>query len=372
MKQYTVTGMSCAACSARVEKAVRGVPGVTDCSVNLLTGAMGVEGAAADAAVVAAVEAAGYGARPKEAPGAPAPAAAEDALRDRETPALVRRLAASVGFLLVLMYVSMGHTMWGWPLPAFFRQNPVAVGVLELLLAAAVMVVNQRFFTSGFRSLWHRAPNMDTLVALGSMAAFGYSTVELFSMTAAAARGDLAAAMAGLHGLYFESAAMILALITVGKMLEARSKGRTTDALRGLMRLAPRTATVVRGGVEQAVPVEQVRPGDVFVVRPGEQIPVDGVVRDGTGAVDEAALTGESLPVDKAAGAPVYAATLNQTGFLRCEATRVGEDTTLSQIIRMVGDAAATKAPIAKVADRVSGVFAVSYTHLTLPTNSLV
>lgn len=357
MKQYTVTGMSCAACSARVEKAVRGVPGVTDCSVNLLTGAMGVEGAAADAAVVAAVEAAGYGARPKEAPGAPAPAAAEDALRDRETPALVRRLAASVGFLLVLMYVSMGHTMWGWPLPAFFRQNPVAVGVLELLLAAAVMVVNQRFFTSGFRSLWHRAPNMDTLVALGSMAAFGYSTVELFSMTAAAARGDLAAAMAGLHGLYFESAAMILALITVGKMLEARSKGRTTDALRGLMRLAPRTATVVRGGVEQAVPVEQVRPGDVFVVRPGEQIPVDGVVRDGTGAVDEAALTGESLPVDKTAGAPVYAATLNQTGFLRCEATRVGEDTTLSQIIRMVGDAAATKAPIAKVADRVSGVF---------------
>ena len=295
--------------------------------------------------------------RSKEAPGAPAPAAAEDALRDRETPALVRRLAASVGFLLVLMYVSMGHTMWGWPLPAFFRQNPVAVGVLELLLAAAVMVVNQRFFTSGFRSLWHRAPNMDTLVALGSMAAFGYSTVELFSMTAAAARGDLAAAMAGLHGLYFESAAMILALITVGKMLEARSKGRTTDALRGLMRLAPRTATVVRGGVEQAVPVEQVRPGDVFVVRPGEQIPVDGVVRDGTGAVDEAALTGESLPVDKAAGAPVYAATLNQTGFLRCEATRVGEDTTLSQIIRMVGDAAATKAPIAKVADRVSGVF---------------
>ena len=357
MKQYTVTGMSCAACSARVEKAVRGVPGVTGCSVNLLTGAMGVEGAAADAAVVAAVEAAGYGARPKEAPGAPAPAAAEDALRDRETPALVRRLAASVGFLLVLMYVSMGHTMWGWPLPAFFRQNPVAVGVLELLLTAAVMVVNQRFFTSGFRSLWHRAPNMDTLVALGSMAAFGYSTVELFSMTAAAARGDLAAAMAGLHGLYFESAAMILALITVGKMLEARSKGRTTDALRGLMRLAPRTATVVRGGVEQAVPVEQVRPGDVFVVRPGEQIPVDGVVRDGTGAVDEAALTGESLPVDKAAGAPVYAATLNQTGFLRCEATRVGEDTTLSQIIRMVGDAAATKAPIAKVADRVSGVF---------------
>ena len=358
MKQYTVTGMSCAACSARVEKAVRGVPGVTGCSVNLLTGAMGVEGAAADAAVVAAVEAAGYGARPKEAPGAPvSTAAAEDALRDRETPALVRRLAASVGFLLALMYVSMGHAMWGWPLPAFFRQNPVAVGVLELLLTAAVMVVNQRFFTSGFRSLWHRAPNMDTLVALGSMAAFGYSTVELFSMTAAAARGDLAAAMHGLHGLYFESAAMILALITVGKLLEARSKGRTTDALRGLMRLAPRTATVVRGGAEQAVPVEQVRPGDVFVVRPGEQIPVDGVVRDGTGAVDEAALTGESLPVDKAAGAPVYAATLNQTGFLRCEATRVGEDTTLSQIIRMVGDAAATKAPIAKVADRVSGVF---------------
>ena len=358
MKQYMVTGMSCAACSARVEKAVSQVPGVTACSVSLLTNSMGVEGTAADEAVVAAVERAGYGARPKGAAETPAAAAeAENALLDRETPALRRRLVASIGFLLVLMYVSMGHTMWGWPLPAFFVHNHVAVGLLQLLLTAAVMVINQRFFISGFKSLWHRAPNMDTLVALGSAAAFGYSTFALFLMTGAEARGDAAAAMAYMHEFYFESAAMILALITVGKMLEARSKGRTTDALKGLMRLAPKTATVVRDGAETVVPVAQVKRGDVFVVRPGENIPVDGVVLEGTGAVNEAALTGESLPVDKVPGAQVSAATLNQSGFLRCEATRVGEDTTLSQIIRMVSDAAATKAPIAKVADRVSGVF---------------
>ena len=358
MTQYNVTGMSCAACSARVEKAVSRVPGVTSCSVSLLTNSMGVEGAAAPQDIIAAVQAAGYGASLKGAgKAAPSAAEAEAALEDHETPKLKRRLLWSLGFLLVLMYFSMGHMMWGWPLPAFYTDNHVAMGLTQLLLTVAVMVINQKFFISGFQSLWRRAPNMDTLVALGATAAFGYSTYALFAMTGAQVRGDTEAVMAYMMDFYFESAAMILTLITVGKMLEARSKGRTTDALRGLMRLAPRTATVVRGGVEQAVPVEQVRPGDVFVVRPGEQIPVDGVVRDGTGAVDEAALTGESLPVDKAAGAPVYAATLNQTGFLRCEATRVGEDTTLSQIIRMVGDAAATKAPIAKVADRVSGVF---------------
>ena len=366
MRRYEVSGMSCAACSAAVERAVSAVPGVTGCTVSLLTNSMGVEGTADAAAVVAAVEKAGYGARVADAPAqAAAPAEQERALEDRETPALLRRLLASLGFLLVLMYVSMGHTMWGWPLPAFFAGNPVAVGLLQLLLAAAVMVVNQRFFISGVRALIHRAPNMDTLVALGSAASFGYSVAALFAMTAAGAD-----AAAHLHGFYFESAAMILALITVGKLLEARAKGRTTDALRSLMRLAPRTATVVRGGAETVVPVAAVRRGDIFLVRPGEHIPVDGVVREGTSAVNEAALTGESLPVDKEPGAEVSAATLNQSGFLRCEATRVGEDTTLAQIIRMVGDAAATKAPIAKIADRVSGVFVPAVIAIALVTTA--
>ena len=355
MEQYLVTGMSCAACSARVEKAVAAVPGVQSVSVSLLTNSMGVEGTASPQAVVAAVQAAGYGARPKDAQ-ASAPAQA-DALADTETPKLRRRLIASLAFLLALMYVSMGAMMWGWPLPAFFAGNHVAVGLLEMLLSAIVMVINQRFFISGFRALAHRAPNMDTLVALGSSAAFGYSAYALFAMTGAQARGDMAAVMALMDEFYFESAAMILALITVGKMLEARSKGRTTDALRGLMNLAPQTATLVRGGEEVEVPIAQVRRGDVFVVRPGEHVPVDGVVLSGESAVDESALTGESVPVDKAAGDAVSAATVNRSGFLRCEATRVGEDTTLSQIIRMVSDAAATKAPIAKLADRVSGVF---------------
>ena len=371
MEQYTVTGMSCAACSARVEKAVSAVPGVTSCSVSLLTNSMGVEGTASAEAVVSAVQAAGYGASLKGASCAPTAAAQEDALADRETPALKRRLIASLGFLIVLMYVSMGHMMWGWPLPACLAGNHVAMGLLQLLLTIAVMVINQKFFINGFRSLLHGAPNMDTLVALGAAASFGYSTYALFAMTGAQVRGDAAAVMRYMHEFYFESAAMILALITVGKMLEARSKGKTTDALRSLMKLAPQTATLVRGGQEIAVPIAQVRRGDVFVVRPGESIPVDGVVLEGESAVNESALTGESIPVDKAVGDSVSAATTNQSGFLRCEATRVGEDTTLSQIIRMVSDAAATKAPIAKVADRVSGVFVPTVIALAILTTAV-
>ena len=361
MKQYTVTGMSCAACSARVEKAVSAVAGVSACSVSLLTNSMGVEGNAPDAAIIAAVEAAGYGASVKGAADAAPSAAdmqnAEDALRDRETPKLKRRLFASLGFLLALMYVSMGHSMWGWPLPAFFENNPVAVGLVQLLLAAIVMVINQKFFISGFKGLLKGAPNMDTLVALGSAASFGYSVYALFAMTGHAAAGDAAGAAHYLHEFYFESAAMILTLITVGKMLEARSKGKTTDALKSLMRLSPKTATLWVDGAEVETPIEQVKTGDLFVVRPGEHIPVDGVVEEGESAVDESALTGESIPVDKAVGSSVSAATTNRSGYLRCRATRVGQDTTLSQIIRMVSDAAATKAPIAKVADKVSGVF---------------
>ena len=371
MEQYTVTGMSCAACSARVEKAVSAVPGVTSCSVSLLTNSMGVEGTASAQAVVSAVQAAGYGASLKGASCAPTAAAQEDALADRETPALKRRLIASLGFLLALMYVSMGHMMWGWPLPACLADNHVAMGLLQMLLTIAVMVINQKFFINGFRSLLHGAPNMDTLVALGAAASFGYSTYALFAMTGAQVRGDAAAVMQYMHEFYFESAAMILALITVGKMLEARSKGKTTDALRSLMKLAPQTATLVRGGQEIAVPIAQVRRGDVFVVRPGESIPVDGVVLEGESAVNESALTGESIPVDKAVGDSVSAATTNQSGFLRCEATRVGEDTTLSQIIRMVSDAAATKAPIAKVADRVSGVFVPTVIALAILTTAV-
>ena len=358
MTQYNVTGMSCAACSARVEKAVSRVPGVTSCSVSLLTNSMGVEGSAAPQDIIAAVQAAGYGASLKGAgKAAPSAAEAEAALEDHETPKLKRRLLWSLGFLLVLMYFSMGHMMWGWPLPTFYTDNHVAMGLTQLLLTVAVMVINQKFFISGFQSLWRRAPNMDTLVALGATAAFGYSTYALFAMTGAQVRGDTEVVMAYMMDFYFESAAMILTLITVGKMLEARSKGRTTDALKGLMKLAPQTATVERDGRELEVPIEQVQKDDIFVVRPGESIPVDGVVLDGASAVNEAALTGESLPVDKAAGDMVSAATVNQSGFLRCRATRVGEDTTLSQIIQMVSDAAATKAPIAKIADRVSGIF---------------
>ena len=371
MEQYTVTGMSCAACSARVEKAVSAVPGVTSCSVSLLTNSMGVEGTASAEAVVSAVQAAGYGASLKGASCAPTAAAQEDALADRETPALKRRLIASLGFLLALMYVSMGHMMWGWPLPACLADNHVAMGLLQMLLTIAVMVINQKFFINGFRSLLHGAPNMDTLVALGAAASFGYSTYALFAMTGAQVRGDAAAVMQYMHEFYFESAAMILALITVGKMLEARSKGKTTDALRSLMKLAPQTATLVRGGQELSVPIAQVRRGDVFVVRPGESIPVDGVVLEGESAVNESALTGESIPVDKAVGDSVSAATTNQSGFLRCEATRVGEDTTLSQIIKMVSDAAATKAPIAKVADRVSGVFVPTVIALAILTTAV-
>ena len=356
MKQYQVTGMSCAACSARVEKAVSKVPGVTSCSVSLLTNSMGVEGSAGEQAVIAAVEAAGYGASVKGAASAPAPAQS-DPLADHETPALKRRLLSSLVFLVLLMYLSMGHMMWGWPAPAFLADNPVAMGLAQLLLTVIIMVINQRFFISGFKSLWHKSPNMDTLVALGSTASFVYSVYALFAMTGAQARGDAAQAMSWMHEFYFESAAMILTLITVGKMLEARSKGRTTDALKGLMKLAPQTATLVIDGQERTLPIAQVKMGDVFVVRPGENIPVDGVVLEGHSAVNESALTGESIPVDKAEGDAVSAATVNQSGFLRCRATRVGEDTTLSQIIRMVSDAAATKAPIAKVADRVSGVF---------------
>ena len=356
MKQYQVTGMSCAACSARVEKAVSGVPGVTACSVSLLTNSMGVEGSADDRAIISAVEAAGYGASVKGTAKAEV-SPEEDALADRETPVLKRRLFTSLGLLLLLMYVSMGHSMWDWPLPSFMSGNHVAMGLVQMLLAITVMVINQKFFINGFKGLLHRAPNMDTLVALGSSAAFVYSTYSLFRMTGAQVSGGSEAAMAWMHEFYFESAAMILTLITVGKMLEARSKGKTTDALKGLMKIVPKTATLLVGGQEKTVPIETVKKGDVFVVRPGENIPVDGVVLEGHSAVDESALTGESIPVDKAAGDLVSAATVNQVGFIRCEATRVGEDTTLSQIIRMVSDAAATKAPIAKVADRVSGVF---------------
>ena len=356
MKQYNISGMSCAACSARVEKAVSAVPGVEACSVSLLTNSMGVEGTADEQSIITAVEQAGYGASPKGKEQSAA-SAEEDALRDRETPVLRRRLLASLGFLLVLMYISMGHMMWGWPLPRFLDGNHTAMGLAQMLLAIAVMVINQKFFISGFRGLLHRAPNMDTLVALGSGASFVYSVYALFRMTGAQIEGGSDAAMVWMHEFYFESAAMILTLITVGKMLEARSKGKTTDALKGLMKIAPKTATIVQDGKERTVPIETVKKGDVFVVRPGESIPVDGVVLDGNSAVDESALTGESIPVDKAPGDPVSAATINQAGFIRCEAARVGEDTTLSQIIRMVSDAAATKAPIAKIADRVSGVF---------------
>ena len=367
MKQYTVTGMSCAACSARVEKAVSKVDGVTSCSVSLLTNSMGVEGSATDAQIVEAVEQAGYGASPKgtatESENDKANnsleqlKAAQDALVDRETPNLRNRLIASLIFLVVLMYFSMGHMMWGWPLPEFFNGNHVAMGLLQLLLTVAVMVINQKFFISGFKGLIHGAPNMDTLVALGSAASFGYSVYALFAMTAAQVNGDMDAVMSYMHEFYFESAAMILALITVGKMLEAHSKGKTTDALKSLMQLAPKTATVVRDGVEQEISVDAVKKGDIFVVRPGENIPVDGEIIDGTTAVNESALTGESIPVDKQPKDAVSAATVNQSGFIKCRATRVGEDTTLSQIIQMVSDAAATKAPIAKIADRVSGVF---------------
>ena len=370
MKQYTVTGMSCAACSARVEKAVSKVPGVTSCSVSLLTNSMGVEGDVPEQAVISAVEAAGYGAAPKgqgTGAGSSADAASagtqnmyssqEEALADHETPVLKKRLWWSVGFLAVLMYISMGHMMWGWPLPHFFDNNHVAMGLAQMLLTIIIMVINQKFFISGFKSLFHGAPNMDTLVAMGSTAAFVYSTYALFAMTGAQVNGDIAAVMSYMHEFYFESAAMILTLITVGKMLEARSKGKTTDALKGLMKLAPKTATIVKDGVETVVPVEAVAKDDIFVIRPGENIPVDGIVIEGSSAVNESALTGESIPVDKAEGDNVSAATINQSGFIRCRATRVGEDTTLSQIIQMVSDAAATKAPIAKVADKVSGVF---------------
>ena len=368
MKQFNVTGMSCAACSARVEKAVSKVPGVTGCSVSLLTNSMGVEGSASDREIIAAVEAAGYGASVKGAERAAAQAPGEDALADRATPALKRRLWWSLGFLLVLMYFSMGHMMWGWPLPPYFDGNHVVMGLVQLLLTAIIMVINQKFFVNGFKGLIHRAPNMDTLVALGAGAAFVYSTYALFAMTTAQVAGDADAVMSWMHEFYFESAGMILTLITVGKMLEARSKGKTTDALKSLMKLAPRTATVVRDGKEQVVPIEQVAKGDVFVVRPGENIPVDGVVLEGETAVNEAALTGESIPVDKESGDRVSAATINQSGFIRCEATRVGEDTTLSQIIKMVSDAAATKAPIAKVADKVSGVFVPAVISIAIVT----
>ena len=364
MKQFNVTGMSCAACSARVEKAVSKVDGVSSCSVSLLTNSMGVEGTASEADIIKAVEDAGYGASVKgahsggkSANGGMSIAEQEDMLKDRETPLLKKRLIASVIFLVILMYFSMGHMMWGWPVPAFFAENHVAMGILQLILTAIVMVINQKFFVSGFKGLIHRSPNMDTLVALGSSAAFGYSVVALFAMTDAQMRGDSQAVMEYMHELYFESAATILALITVGKMLEARSKGKTTDALKSLMKLAPKTAVILVDGTEKEVPIEQVKKGDIFVVRPGENIPVDGVIVEGSSAVNESALTGESIPVDKAEGDQVSAATINQSGFIKCEATRVGEDTTLSQIIQMVSDAAATKAPIAKVADKVSGVF---------------
>ena len=360
MEQYTVTGMSCAACSSRVEKAVSKVPGVTSCSVSLLTNSMGVEGTASQSEIIAAVEAAGYGASVKGADaGAKSKGASmdEDALKDRETPVMKRRLIASICFLIPLMYISMGHMMWNWPLPGFLDGNHVAMGLIQLLFAGIIMVINQKFFINGFKGLLHGAPNMDTLVALGSGASFVYSTYALFAMTDAQMKMDMEGVMSYMHEFYFESAAMILTLITVGKMLEAHSKGKTTDALKSLMKLAPKTAVVLKNGVETEVSIDQVKKGDIFVVRPGENIPVDGIVLEGTSAVNEAALTGESIPVDKAEGDKVSAATMNQSGFLKCEATRVGEDTTLSQIIQMVSDAAATKAPIAKIADRVSGIF---------------
>ena len=360
MEQYSVTGMSCAACSSRVEKAVSKVPGVTSCSVSLLTNSMGVEGTATSDAIISAVEAAGYHAEKKGTgtKGNQGSAAKDDALlKDTETPKLKKRLFASVGFLLVLMYFSMGHMMWNWPLPSFFAGNHVAVGLLQLLLTVIIMVINQKFFISGFKGLLNKSPNMDTLVALGSGASFLYSVYALFAMTDAQVKGDMTAVMAYMHEFYFESAAMILTLITVGKMLEARSKGKTTDALKSLMKLAPKTAVLLQDGQEVTVSIEEVQAGDIFVVRPGENIPVDGIVLEGNSAVNEAALTGESIPVDKAEGDKVSAATVNQSGFIKCRATRVGEDTTLSQIIQMVSDAAATKAPIAKIADKVSGVF---------------
>ena len=370
MEQYNVTGMSCAACSARVEKAVKKVPGVTSCSVSLLTNSMGVEGTASPAAILSAVQEAGYGASPKNASASKTSDASTDldALADHETPKLKRRLIASLGFLLVLMYFSMGHMMWGWPLPHWFDGNHVAMGLVQLLLAGIVMVINQKFFINGFKGLIHGAPNMDTLVALGSMASFVWSTYALFAMTRAQVDGNDALVMHYMMEFYFESAAMILTLITVGKMLEARSKGKTTDALKSLMKLAPKTATLLRGGTEVSVPIAEVRKGDVFVVRPGENIPVDGIVLEGSSAVNESALTGESIPVDKAEGDKVSAATTNQSGFLRCEATRVGEDTTLAQIIRMVSDAAATKAPIAKIADTVSGFFVPAVISIAVVT----
>ena len=369
MEQYNVTGMSCAACSARVEKAVNKVPGVTACSVSLLTNSMGVEGTASASAVISAVEAAGYGCSSKGGSASKESMSdAEKALEDHETPVLKRRLIASVGFLLVLMYFSMGHMMWGWPLPAWFDGNHVAMGLVQLLLAGIVMVINQKFFISGFKSLWHRSPNMDTLVALGSMASFVWSVYALFAMTRSQVDGNSKLVMHYMMEFYFESAAMILTLITVGKMLEARSKGKTTDALKGLMKLAPKTAVVLRDGQETTVPIEQVKKGDLFVVKPGENIPVDGIIIEGNSAVNESALTGESIPVDKAVGDSVSAATVNQSGFIKCEAARVGEDTTLSQIIRMVSDAAATKAPIAKIADRVSGIFVPAVISISILT----
>ena len=371
MKQYTVTGMSCAACSARVEKAVNQVSGVTSCSVSLLTNSMGVEGNADPREVMRAVEEAGYGIEEKKAgdqKNRSDNSVVEDALLDRETPVLKKRLFASLGFLIVLMYFSMGTMMWGWPAPKFLEENHVAMGLLQLLLSAIIMVINQKFFISGFKGLIHKSPNMDTLVALGSGASFVYSVYALFAMTDAQMRGDMAGVMEYMHEFYFESAAMILTLITVGKMLEARSKGKTTDALKSLMKLAPKTAVIVKNGVEETVGIEQVQKGDIFVVRPGEHIPVDGIVLEGTSAVNESALTGESIPVDKEIGDKVSAATINQSGFIRCEATRVGEDTTLSQIIQMVSDAAATKAPIAKVADKVSGVFVPAVIGIAIVT----
>lgn len=372
MEQYTVTGMSCAACSARVEKAVSKVPGVKSCSVSLLTNSMGVEGIAAESDIIKAVQDAGYGASKKgtadtENKGS-SMTAREDMLKDRETPLMKKRLLASLGFLVVLMYFSMGHMMWGWPVPEFFHENHVAMGLLQLLLAAIVMVINQKFFVNGFKGLLHKAPNMDTLVAMGSGAAFVYSVYALFAMTDAQVKGHAELVMEYMHEFYFESAAMILTLITVGKMLEAHSKGKTTDALKSLMKLAPKTAVVIRGGVEKEVSIEQVRKGDVFVVRPGESIPVDGIVLEGSSAINESALTGESIPVDKAEGDLVSAATVNQSGYLKCEATRVGEDTTLSKIIQMVSDAAATKAPIAKAADKVSGIFVPAVISIAVVT----
>lgn len=369
MKQYYVTGMSCAACSTRVEKAVSKVPGVTSCSVSLLTNSMGVEGTVADSEIIEAVEKAGYGAAVEGSTAAfSGNDVAEDMLSDRETPALKRRLIASLGFLVILMYFSMGTMMWGWPAPAWLEDDHVAMGILQMLLSGIIMVINQKFFISGFKSLLHGAPNMDTLVAMGSAAAFGYSVYALFAVSGARLRGDMAAVHEYAHEFYFESAAMILTLITVGKMLEARSKGKTTNALKSLMRLSPKTAVVEKDGEEREVPVEKVAKGDIFIVRPGESIPVDGRVLEGSSAVNEAALTGESIPADKEPGDLVSAATINQSGFLRCEATRVGEDTTLSQIIKMVSDAAATKAPIAKVADRVSGVFVPAVIGIALVT----